>query len=290
MPAVWKAATIEERKLRRQEKKLQGEEPQDQKKNRVRWTHPLVLLAAFYSFGLLPLGLLDQGAPHMYANLRLHGGSNHFFFPTGILQRVYAARPTSAFYGGVVRVEKCTSDYFNEIYPSEYTADLTEGTRRILQDAGHTGRMFNPMLTAVTSSVAPWNASEGLPFVKYTMPAHEFRRVLHLARRDLVVAQGAPRTKTPPPPQKKFLIEYTVLDGLLGDETWRATAEGRTIRLTEESKGGKSSCRVLKPRKGPCLPTDLPLLPPLPLWARKILFFEPYPILPDDYRLHCFGP
>eukprot|EP00635_Sarcinochrysidales_sp_CCMP3193_P010905 CAMPEP_0118915004 /NCGR_PEP_ID=MMETSP1166-20130328/15267_1 /TAXON_ID=1104430 /ORGANISM="Chrysoreinhardia sp, Strain CCMP3193" /LENGTH=41 /DNA_ID= /DNA_START= /DNA_END= /DNA_ORIENTATION= len=41
------------------------------------------------------------------------------------------------------------------------------------------------------------------------MPAHEFRRVLHLARRDLVVAQGAPRTKTPPPPQKKFLIEYT---------------------------------------------------------------------------------
>ena len=256
VPLVWTAATLQE------------------EETKVSWRHPLVLLAVFYNFGLLTLGLLDQGAPHMYANLRLHGGSNHFLAPTGLLQQWYFENPNSTFYGGIVRIEMSTSKYFNEIYPSDYTMQLSNGTRQLLLDAGHTSRMFNPMLTALTSSQAPWLEEED-PFVKYTLPAHEFRRMLTNA---LEVDDD-------------FLLEYTQLKESLGNETWRATASGRTVRVVVQKKKKKLfSCEIRKPKRGSCLATDLPMLPPLSYWATKILFFEPYPILPGDHRLHCFGP
>ncbi len=60
----------------------------------------------FYTFGLPMLGLQDMGNVHMFASLRLHGGSNHIFLPTGLLQRwLHDAAPASPWAGGVVRVE-----------------------------------------------------------------------------------------------------------------------------------------------------------------------------------------
>ena len=47
-------------------------------------------VAAFYAFGLPMLGLIDVGSCAMFANLKAHGGSNHLFLPTGLLQRWFA--------------------------------------------------------------------------------------------------------------------------------------------------------------------------------------------------------
>ena len=47
-------------------------------------------MAAFYAFGLPMLGLIDVGSCAMFANLKAHGGSNHLFLPTGLLQRWFA--------------------------------------------------------------------------------------------------------------------------------------------------------------------------------------------------------
>jgi hypothetical protein len=229
----------------------------------------LVALALVYAFLLIPLGVQDQGQPHMYANLRLHAGSNHFVAPTALLQTYFEKDPSSSFGGGIIRIESTDAATFNEIYPGEYT--LPPRTKAWLETTGHAGRMFNPMLTAVTSSEAPWDPTS--PFVKYTFPAHEFRRLLAVARAN----------------QETFYIEYTQLWGH-GNETWRATGSGRRVQLAE-SPAGIRHCRVLSPEAGPCTPHDVPYLPPLAWWAQKFLLFEPYPILPGDYTaLQCFGP
>lgn len=226
----------------------------------------LVAVAAIYAFGLIPLGVHDQGQPHMYANLRLHGGSNHYVVPTGLLPRFFQ-HTTADIGGGIVRVERCDSTAFNDVHPSEYSADLTERARRWLAVGGHTGRMWNPMLSAVTASRAPIASP-----TKYTIPAHEFRRLLAVAR----AADEA------------FTIEYTQLFGV-GNESWRAQAPGRTVRIVE-APGKDRRCLVLRPARADCAPDDLPNLPPLGFWARKFLLFEAYPIVPGDPTLHCFGP
>lgn len=229
-----------------------------------------ILLAFVYAYLCLVLGTMDQGQPHMYANLRLHGGTNHILgIPTGLLQRHFENSTESVFYGGIIRVERSTLPSLNRVYPGDYTSQMSERSRQFMIAGGHTSRNFNPMLTAVTSSEAPWLLGGGEEFVRYTVPAHEFRRILQVAREN----------------QEDFAIDYTQLFGH-GDEEWRATALGRSIRLVE-SGNGTMDCRS---DSGRCTPQDIPLLPPLPYWARKTLLFEPYPILPGNYKLHCFGP
>lgn len=232
-------------------------------------------LAIFYAYCCITLGIMDQGQPHMYANLRLHGGSNHILgVPTGLLQHWFENATSSVFQGGIVRIESSTLSSLNEIYPGDYTMQMTERSRRFMLAAGHSSRNFNPMLTAVTSSEAPWN--EETPFVQYTMPAHELRRILQVAREEN---------------NESFTLHYTQLFGS-GDEKWRATAPGHSVRLEEivDRTGDRHiKCRVVG--GGACESSvDIPLWGPLPFWARKLLLFEPYPIIPGDFKLHCFGP
>lgn len=233
-------------------------------------------LAVIYAFALIPLGLQDQGQPHMYANLRLHGKTNHWLAPTGLLQQRFERDPTSSLQGGVVRVERSESPAFNANNPGEYSHEISPRARAWLRAGGHTGRMWNPMLSAVTASDAPWDPARGQPFTKYTLPAHEFRRLLQVARRN----------------NETFSLRYTQLLGL-GNETWRAEARGRTVELQESPEPRRTRrCRVVAPLSlsGNCAPDDLPNLPPLAWWAQKLLLFEAYPILPGDHVLHCFGP
>lgn len=248
------------------------ENVQRQKPPFYRSYNVMIGVAFVYSFLLIPLGLQDQGQPHMYANLRLHAGSNHFVAPTGLLQRLYERNPARDFSGGVVRIETTDSSAFNDINPSEYTKEISQRARDWLRHGGHSGRMWNPMLSAVTSSEAPSDTSGG-PFTKYTVPAHEFRRLMAIARRQ----------------NQTFTIVYTQLFGT-GDETWRAQAAGRTVRITEWPQHSRKRCKVLKPTRSSCSVDDLPNLPPLGFFARKFLLFESYPIILGDYVLHCFGP
>lgn len=50
----------------------------------------LWFLAACYALVVIPLGLQDMGTANMFSSLRMHGGSNHYFLPTGILQHIFA--------------------------------------------------------------------------------------------------------------------------------------------------------------------------------------------------------
>ena len=53
----------------------------------------------------------------MFSMLRLHGGSNHYVLPTSLLQRALIdAHPSSAFAGGVVRIESTDLEWVGNTF------------------------------------------------------------------------------------------------------------------------------------------------------------------------------
>ena len=86
------------------------------------------------------------------------------------------------FTGGVVRIEMTNSSWMNGLYPAEYTPVLTRGTQTLLTDAGHSGRHFNSLISRVVGSFAVPPRPDDSPFVQYTVPAFELRRLIHEAR------------------------------------------------------------------------------------------------------------
>ena len=110
-------------------------------------TSALVSLAATYAFIMPMLGLMDVGSCIMFANLKVHGGNNHLFLPTGLIQRWQATTAMatgsdtgdesliavasnqmkellSDFSGGVVRLEQTTSSTLNGLYPYVHRYDM----------------------------------------------------------------------------------------------------------------------------------------------------------------------
>ena len=49
----------------------------------------LRVLAFVYAALVIPLGLMDMGSANMFSSLRMHGGSNHLFLPSNLLQRYF---------------------------------------------------------------------------------------------------------------------------------------------------------------------------------------------------------
>ena len=242
---------------------------------------PLVVLAALYAFAGPILGVQDVGACNMYSNLRAHGGSNHLLVPTLLLARlVPEASRASAF--AVVRVEACTSDSINAIYPGEISTHMADDERSLLRGVGQSGRMFNgakAVILTPASTPGP-NGGGGGPFVRYTVPALELRRLLAEARAS----------------NESFSMTYTVLDGASGDEAWRRHGTGRTVKVEEDGRGG-ASCAVMRGGSlfggsDECAPTELARLPPPGPIARKLLLQQSYPIVDDDggEEMPCFGP
>lgn len=232
----------------------------------------LVAVAFMYSFGLPSLGLMDQGSCNMYSNLLLHGKGNHLISLTDLLPKTIPAM-ADAF--ATVRVETTTSAWINSIYPSEITTMMSPLERQLLRDVGHQERMFNSMKTRILGPDSAPPRPPG-PFVRYTVPALEFRRLLKEAR-----AQN-----------ESFSVTYTVLDGD-GDEIWRRGAAGRTVTLVENGAGNRA-CSVARagPFKSACDPGEIALLP-APGWlASKLLLQQPYPIIEEETEdlISCFGP
>ena len=232
----------------------------------------LVAVAFMYSFGLPSLGLMDQGSCNMYSNLLLHGKGNHLISLTDLLPKTIPAM-ADAF--ATVRVETTTSAWINSIYPSEITTMMSPLERQLLRDVGHQERMFNSMKTRILGPDSAPSRPPG-PFVRYTVPALEFRRLLKEAR-----AQN-----------ESFSVTYTVLDGD-GDEIWRRGAAGRTVTLVENGAGNRA-CSVARagPFKSACDPGEIALLP-APGWlASKLLLQQPYPIIEEETEdlISCFGP
>jgi len=252
--------------------------------------HVLTLLCLLWCCAAVVLGTLEINTPNMFSNLRMQGGTNHLLrVPTSLLHTWrYSgwAVGDDPFSGGVVRIEHSTSSHINELYPSEFTAILTPGTVRLLAAANHSGRHFNSAVSRIVGPFAVPPRAADAPFVRFTLPAFEVRRLLRDAR-----AHGDP-----------FELTYTSLPNATGDERWRTSAKGRTIRLVEGGAGGAGSCTVVAAGDGgadACQPSDLALAPfptrdfvarPLEAALGFLQTWNALPILRDgDDELHCYG-
>jgi hypothetical protein len=267
-------------------RKLPGEKSTTSKR-RPMWSYLAVAVAVFYSFGTLMLGLQEESTANMFANLKAgHGGTNHYLLPTGLLFHWFAdALDTHPFGGGVIRIENTTSDWLRTVYPADLTAFLQpHGIVKIMEDIGSPPPIyFNPGA----------NRNLGLlsdvpeQFFRYTIPALEFKRLLHEAKeRD-----------------KDFSLTYSKLPGTRGDEVWRTTATEKVVAI-EVSGGAVQECKIymndpVSPI--PCSKGDLPyvdFVKSVPWILRHISLYHAYPIFVDDnadandipISITCFGP
>ena len=72
-------------------------------------------LTFFYVFLAQPLGVVDVSGVSPFSGIRAHGGSNHLFMPTALLQRWKADEEGGDWGGGVVRVTSSTSTFLNDL-------------------------------------------------------------------------------------------------------------------------------------------------------------------------------
>ena len=120
----------------------------------------------------------------------------------------------------------------------------------------------------IRSSMPRWSVDSGKPFMPYTVPAYELRRLL-----------GEVRSTN-----ESFSLIYDRLPGVLGNETWRRTAVASQVHL--QIFGGKHvvSCRTRPSQQDPwgdCAPDEVALRPPPSGLLAKMLVWYPYPIIPE---------
>jgi len=223
----------------------------------------------FAVFGLQILGVMD-GVASPFAQVRLHGGSNHLLLPVALLQPVLG--------GGIVRIEASSSTFLNSLYPGDISSEIDPRSREQLRLVGHTGRQYNPTVRRVLGEeiralMPRWQPRSGEPFVPYTLPALELRRVLAEARER----------------NESFSLEYSVLPGSRGDEEWRRSASSARVTLVEDGRGGRT-CTVVVAAHGKgtwCGAGDLALAPPPSAWERRVMLYFPLAIEPGAAQLPC---
>jgi hypothetical protein len=264
-------------------------------RQRPAWSWIPTAIAFFYAFGCIALGLQEEATPNMFSNLKVHGGSNHFILPTGLLFHWFGDHGDAhPFGGGVVRIEQTTSDWIQSIYPADLTDILKPaGVADVLEKIGNRRpSYFNPGANRVLGLMERGWVAKPVSFRKYTVPALELKRLLSEAKRR----------------DKDFDLVYTKLPGTRGDEMWRSTAVAEQVRLRVRD-GQVSSCRITtssftkKKSDRPCETTDLPLLVGdyediVPWWIRHVSLYHGYPIIEDAgpngtrarESLVCFGP
>ena len=81
----------------------------------------------------------------------------------------------------MVRVEHTSSAFLNKLYPGEITTLIAPRTRSCC--GASATRQFNPKARrvlgrAIRERMPHWEPRSGAPFVKYTVPALELRRLL----------------------------------------------------------------------------------------------------------------
>eukprot|EP00977_Amphora_coffeiformis_P025078 scaffold18122_cov194-Amphora_coffeaeformis.AAC.5 len=268
----------------------------------VVWMGVPSALAFFYSFGMIPLGLMEEASPNMFANLKIHGGSNHLLLPTGLLFQWAATQESQGnsdsflvrhWGGGEIRLESTTSQWLTEIYPNDLTHILEPAPTvvELLQEhlnASQPAVYFNSGLNRVLhvrerGFVPPPPHGQ---FISYTVPALEWKRLL----KEAVHYLGRP----------SFTVDYVHLPGTSGDEEWRAFAWERRIHL-EVVNGEITSCTVQwnsdqENTTALCGPNELPYqLKSVPWWLSKLSLYHGYPILYNADgtarpSISCFGP
>ena len=271
------------------------------------WT--LITLTFIYSFVTIPLGVMDVGTSNMFSSLRMHGGTNHYIFPTSLLQYAFSNEtiyPPDSLVGnifgnGIIRVEATNSSHLTGPGSVKYPGELLNHSPRaveLLKQSGHSGRQWNPMTFACAignrlDSKVNQGHIPGLidssPFDPYTLPSAEFRNLIHIARSRF--------------PLESFEIEGALLPGIEGDEEWRAKDAKARFRIHRKYSSSLNAENI----ECQNLETNLPceewlektlLQSPSKHWIavffRRILLQQPYPIVLEDAgphrAVHCFGP
>jgi hypothetical protein len=180
-------------------------------------SRPLVLLALVYAFGLPMLGLQEKAGCLMFSQLRLHAGSNHYMLPTSLLQRALAdSEPSSAFAGGVVRVEATDLSWVGNTFAQH----MGERTLRLVRElAGVRGEYV-----WAAKATSAQRAQPPPRFLRHTLSNLGLRRLLATASRQ----------------RDTFWMRYTRLNGTVGDEAWRTASEGESYMVRGE--GGRITC------------------------------------------------
>lgn len=140
---------------------------------------------------------------------------------------MYQEDLSSAYSGGVIRIESTNATQITGHFPAEQTSILTERTSTLLRAAGHSGRMFNSAVARIIGPFAVPPPAHDAP--KYTLPAFEVRRLLEETR-----ASG-----------QAFELTYTQLKGNNPDTRWLGSGDGRTVQLYED--GATGNCCTLNP-------------------------------------------
>jgi hypothetical protein len=251
-------------------------------------------IAFAYSFVAIMLGVQEEGTANMFANLKVHGGSNHLFLPTGLLFHWFGAGSAGStndshpFGGGVIRIENTTSQWLRTVYPADLTHFLMpENVVDVLASIGSPSPVyFNP---GANRNLGLLNAVPD-KFYRYTVPALEFKRLLHEAKE---------RDQT-------FELTYSKLPGTRGDEVWRATATEMVVSVKFQD-GVVVECtnrRVLGDQRSlsdprVCEKNDLPWVSytqTVPWILRRISMYHAYPITVATNAIDippsivCFGP
>lgn len=236
------------------------------------------------------LGVQDMGATTMFANLHVHGGTNHLLgMPTGLLFKhdEQAASSSAALVGGTVRVDFTDARHFNDVHPHEITSILAPRLRRWLLAGGHSGRQFGAYVARVMHLKAPPAVHQRLGarahFVPYLIPMVELRRLVLEATRGgtrapapttaVGMATNHEKRAAAPPPGagstavEPFVVEYAKVDPVAGKELGRFK-----LRFDKRGRGtclrGGAECRRDLRR----------LTTPLPAWASRVLLFFSFPV------------
>ena len=207
----------------------------------------------------------------MYGGCSSHGGSNHLFLPTGLLQHLSGE--------AVVLIEHSTSASLNAIYPGEITDTLTPLPRitRMLEAMGHSGRIFSAeMMRCSGPDHTTPNGADGAPFTPFTLPGAELRRVLAeaKARNESFALEYTRLERAPifardtPAPVPEVGVSYR------WDAAWRVARCAYTNRATAATLGE-------------CTADEVALLPPKGWLYSKFLLHTPRPRVGDDWDVGC---
>jgi hypothetical protein len=210
--------------------------------------------------------------------------------PTGLLFHAFADAPDSHVYGGgVIRIERTTSNWIRNIYPAELT-HILEPTKVIVPLLSNIGNpppiYFNPGANRVLGLLERGWVQHSGNYYNYTIPGIEFKRLF----REAIKKDGS------------FTLTIAQLPGTKGDELWRAFAVRRRFEISVED-GSISSCVVATYNsKGKETETnqcdrhsDLPYHLYVPWIIQKFAMYHPYPIVFDENgrpreTITCFGP
>lgn len=230
--------------------------------------------ALVYAFALPVFGLQEKGGALMFSQLRMHGGSNHYFLPTALMQKwLVDTTPTNAFAGGVVRITQTNLSWVG----NSFAEHMGPRTLRLVRDVAKVPAEY---VWASKSSTRP-RLQPPPKFREHTLSNLGLRCLLETAKRQ----------------REALTLTYCRLQGAEGDERWRTMSPCKLVSLEISADGRILRCSQLlhnsrEQRIAECDRRELALAAPsthrLSVAATAMLLPQVNPIVPEySEEMHC---